>query len=74
MSKADYALLRKFRSVFDGVPYYHRNSSTGDRVAQFVYEDLYASGNFSASYTSFEEDRQWPTDGRKHKHPIRDFH
>ena len=74
MSEADYAVLRKVRSVFDGVPYCHRNSSTGDRVAQFVYEDLYALDNFSASNTLLEGDRQWPTDGRKHKHPIGNFH
>jgi hypothetical protein len=41
MTAADYALLRRFRAVFEGVPYYHRNSSIGDRVAQFIYEDLY---------------------------------
>ena len=44
MSDADYALLRRFRAVFEVVPYYHRNSSIGDRVAQFIYEDLYTLG------------------------------
>ena len=28
--------------------------------------------NFSEGYTSFEGARQWPTDGRKHKHPIKE--
>jgi hypothetical protein len=40
----DYALLRGFPAVFEGVPYYHRNSSIGDRVAQLIYEDLYTLG------------------------------
>jgi hypothetical protein len=26
--------------------------------------------NRSPSYTGFEGEREWPTDGRKHKHPI----
>ncbi len=28
--------------------------------------------NFAASYTSFEGQKAWPTDGRKHKHPIQE--
>jgi len=174
---SDYALLKAFRKVFEGCPYIHRNSSIGDKVAQYIYEDLYSLGksdnltkridshvrvvnsqnrtigkarrrgdgtfgelvpaavaltkegfvvargpvatieigaetkilakamikqidrvigdlirqteefrkhggnpiciaivgiNFSGQYTSFEGDRQWPTDGRKHKHPIQE--
>jgi hypothetical protein len=78
------SVLRGSKGVTDGsIPYLEAllNPVSGTRLtpevsrkAQFVYEDLYASGNFSASYTSFEGDRQWPTDGRKHKHPISDFH
>ena len=55
MTIADYALLRAFRAVFEGVPYYHRNPNTGDKVAQYLYEDLYtlaargASSGFPAS-------------------------
>lgn len=28
--------------------------------------------NFAASYTSFEGEKSWPTDGKKHKHPIQE--
>lgn len=44
MTTADYALLRAFRVVFEGVPYYHRNPNIGDKVAQYLYEDLYTLG------------------------------
>lgn len=35
-------LLDEFRGVFEGSAYKHRVSTTGDRVASFLYEDLYA--------------------------------
>lgn len=41
MNAADFALLRAFRSVFEGTRYLHRDSSLGDRVASYLYEDLY---------------------------------
>jgi len=44
MSDPDYALLRAFRSLFEGRPYLHRDSSLGDRVASYLYEDLYNLG------------------------------
>src|SRR5436190_1952811 len=28
--------------------------------------------NYAAKYTSYEGEREWPTDGRKHKHPIQE--
>jgi hypothetical protein len=28
--------------------------------------------NFAPSYTSYEGAREWPTDGRKHKHPVQE--
>jgi hypothetical protein len=28
--------------------------------------------NFASSYTSYEGAREWPTDGRKHKHPAQE--
>jgi hypothetical protein len=28
--------------------------------------------NFAPSYSSYEGDREWPTDGKKHKHPIQE--
>ncbi len=28
--------------------------------------------NYAANYTSYEGERAWPTDGRKHKHPIQE--
>jgi hypothetical protein len=44
MTTSDYALLRAFRQVFEGRPYIHRDSSIGDKVAQYIYEDLYSLG------------------------------
>lgn len=41
MGASDYALLREFQGLFAGKPYLHRNSSLGDWVASFLYEDLY---------------------------------
>jgi hypothetical protein len=41
MTDANYAVLRIFRSLFEGRPYLHRDSSLGDRVASYLYEDLY---------------------------------
>src|SRR5947207_12094172 len=35
-----YRLLEKFRVVFEGTQYKHRNSSIGDSVAIELYEDL----------------------------------
>jgi hypothetical protein len=39
-----YQLLDTFRSLFDGKPYFHRNSTLGDLVASRLYEDLVALG------------------------------
>jgi hypothetical protein len=44
MTDSNYAVLRVFRSLFEGRPYLHRNSSLGDRVASYLYEDLYNLG------------------------------
>ena len=44
MSSADYALLKEFRGLFEGKQYLHRDSSLGDRVASYLYEDLYTLG------------------------------
>jgi len=41
-------LLDEFRGVFEGNAYMHRVSTTGDRVASFLYEDLYALGQSPA--------------------------
>ncbi len=41
MGVSDYALLREFQGLFAGKPYLHRNSSLGDWVASFLYEDLF---------------------------------
>jgi hypothetical protein len=41
MSAANYALMTAFQSLFEGMAYLHRNSSLGDRVASYFYEDLY---------------------------------
>jgi len=37
-----YALLRTFRSLFEGKPYRHRIANLGDLVASRLYEDLVA--------------------------------
>ena len=42
MPDSNYAVLRVFRSLFEGQPYLHRDSSLGDRVASYIYEDLYS--------------------------------
>lgn len=44
MSEEKYALLRTFRSVFEGKPYHHRRSHLGDLVASYLYEGLIALG------------------------------
>jgi hypothetical protein len=41
MNAADFALLTAFRSLFEGTRYLHRDSSLGDRVAGYLFEDLY---------------------------------
>ncbi len=41
MNAADFALLRAFRDLFQGTRYLHRDSSLGDKVASYLYEDLY---------------------------------
>lgn len=35
-------LLAKFRSSFEGHAYLHRNSTIGDKIAEYLYEDLLA--------------------------------
>lgn len=44
MTESSYAVLKAFRSLFEGRPYFHRDSSLGDRVASYLYEDLYNLG------------------------------
>jgi hypothetical protein len=34
-------LLDRFQALFDGQQYHHRKSNLGDKVAQYLYEDLY---------------------------------
>lgn len=42
MIDANCAVLRVFRSLFEGRPYLHRDSTLGDRVASYLFEDLYS--------------------------------
>ena len=42
MSDEKYALLRTFRSLFEGKAYRHRIANLGDLVASHLYEDLIA--------------------------------
>lgn len=39
-----YKLLEEFRKLFEGAKYNHRNSTLGDHVASFLFEDLYDLG------------------------------
>jgi hypothetical protein len=39
-----FALLRQFEATFRNGPYLHRNSQLGNRIADCLYEDLYALG------------------------------
>ncbi len=39
-----YRLLDAFRAIFEGKQYRHRASNQGDRVARYLYEDLYTLG------------------------------
>jgi hypothetical protein len=41
MIAEEYGLLKAFRSLFEGTQYLHRDSSLGDWVASYLYEDLY---------------------------------
>jgi hypothetical protein len=56
MTEASYAVLKAFRSLFEGRPYFHRDSSLGDRVASYLYEDLYNLGK-SAKLKERVDDR-----------------
>ena len=49
--EAHLRLLDEFRRVFEGEPYKHRVSTTGDRVASYLYEDLYSLA-YSAAFVS----------------------
>lgn len=52
-----YLLLHRFRQLFDGVEYHHRDSSLGDSVAWYFFEDLYAlrrSPQFNARVSAGE--------------------
>ncbi len=46
-----YKLLDEFRKLFDAKRYKHRNSSQGDVVASFLFEDMYALAT-SAKYVA----------------------
>jgi hypothetical protein len=48
MSQEKYALLRTFRSLFEGKRYRHRVANLGDLVASQLYEDLVALGKSPA--------------------------
>ncbi len=42
-----YKLLEEFRKLFEGTKYNHRNSTLGDHLASFLFEDLYDLGRSS---------------------------
>ncbi|MGA9365151.1 MAG: hypothetical protein WBW16_12370 [Bacteroidota bacterium] len=39
-----YKLLKKFEDTFHGQKYLHRNANLGNRIADYLYEDLYDVG------------------------------
>ncbi len=41
-NQPSFALLRQFEATFRNGPYIHRNSQLGNRIADYLYEDLYA--------------------------------
>jgi hypothetical protein len=41
-------LLDAFRGAFEGKPYIHRNSTIGDHIAEWLYEDLFLLGKSKA--------------------------
>jgi hypothetical protein len=43
-NQPSFALLRQFEATFRNGPYIHRNSQLGNRIADYLYEDLYALG------------------------------
>lgn len=45
-------LLDEFRKLFEGKPYKHRDSSQGDVVASYLFEDLYQLGRSSKYVTA----------------------
>jgi hypothetical protein len=55
MSLPEYVLLKGFRELFEGHPYFHRNSSLGDKIASFLYEDLVALGKSPRLITRVRE-------------------
>lgn len=44
MNEPQYALIQGFRRLFEGNQYKHRDSSLGDRIASYLYEDLVSLG------------------------------
>jgi hypothetical protein len=44
MIAEEYGLLKTFRSLFERTQYLHRDSSLGDWVASYLFEDLYTLG------------------------------
>src|SRR5438034_9695715 len=50
-------LLAQFRRTFEGQPYLHRRSTTGDKIAEFLYDDL-AALNRSAKLVARVMSRQ----------------
>ncbi len=68
----NYKLLGAFEALFKGVPYHHRKSTQGDRVASFLVDDLYALGrspklNSAVDAHDFFLSIKNKTFGRKHR-------
>lgn len=56
MAGPNYKLLARFRSLFEGTPYRHRDSTQGDWVASFLVDDMYGL-NISPKLTARVNDR-----------------
>jgi hypothetical protein len=55
VSQARFAMLEQYRKAFEHQNYRHRDNSIGNRIVDFVYEDLYAYGTSSKFRTRVDQ-------------------
>lgn len=63
-------LLDSFQGLFDGQQYQHRKSNLGDKVAQYLYEDLYDLAQ-SAKLLQGVADHRFVLNSRNTTHGVR---
>jgi hypothetical protein len=64
-----YKLLTCFESLFRGQPYLHRNSTLGDQVASYFYEDLHEIKR-SAHFNEHVDSGRWVVNARNNAQGI----